>query len=187
MSCISPWLNKTKKVAIVNDIGAIDKIVLPVQWVEHSSQSPDPGGFALSSHSRDFSPEDTPSATLSLFYRGTLVSEGSAQRFNKLLQEMDHELSEAEIEAVSQILSKLADEDAFKKRNCYTLNITGRRVLVVDGEWKKSQTQFHGLLLSVDESGRVIQEIFFEAPPGAFEKYLEVALNSMRTIEWKRR
>lgn len=171
----------------IEDVGAIARMELPEGWIELKSSTPDPGGFNLtSSSSRDFSPAD-PSAVLSLFYRGTLVSEGSAERFEQLLNKKDHELSTEEIDSINQILSKLADEDAFQKRTCYTLNIRGRRVLVVDGEWNKSQTQFHGIMLGVDESGRVIQEVFFEAPVGTFEKYLNEVKNAIGSIEWRGR
>ena len=177
-------MNHTSERINVSDLGAIARFQAPPEWKEVTEEDSEAGGFNRIYYSRDFSP-GIPAVTLSLFFRGTLVSDTSAKKFQNLLHKPDHELSPEEINSLSQVLSKLADEDAFLIRNCATVSISGRRVLVVDGEWKTSQTHFHGLMVDADESAREIQEIFFEAPAEAFEKYLKAVLESIRIIEWK--
>lgn len=168
---------------VVEDLGRIGKLHIPENWQEISSK-PTPE-WAQISYSRDFSPPNAPEATLSIYFRGFLISESSAQRFLELLQEAPHKLSNQEINSINQVLSRIADEEAFALRDIATINLGGRRLLIIDGEWKTSQTQFHGLMVTADETGREIQEIFFEAPASSFMKYLNEVTDSIETIEWK--
>jgi len=167
---------------VVCDLGQIACFRLPPSWKEVPQEKSE---WSQRSYCRDFSPPDDPSAVLSVYFRGFMVSEGSAQRFRSLLQGQGHKLNTEEIDSINQVLSKLADQDAFELRSVLTGDIGGRGVLIIDGEWKTSQTQFHGLMLGADDSGREIQEIFFEAPVTGFMKYLNVVVDSIRTIEWK--
>jgi hypothetical protein len=170
-----------KEAPAVNDLGQIAIFRLPAGWKE---VLPEKSEWADQSYSCDFSPVHDPSALLSVYFRGSPVSEGTAERFHQLLRQPAHKLCQTEINSINQVLSKLADEDAFQMNSIETANINGRQALVVDGEWKTSQTQFHGLMI-VDESGREIQEVFFEAPVAGFMKYLNEVVEAIRTIEWK--
>ncbi len=169
---------------IIKNVGAISELRLPAHWKELGVVPQSEGEYELPAVSRDFSPGD-PKVTLSLFYRGTPISENSAGALKTIVSQPDHELSKAEWNSIHQVLSKMADEEAFQKRKCFTLNIKGRRVLVIDGEWSKSQNQFYGLMLGIDGSGRVIQEVFLEGSEGSFSTYLEEVTSAMRSIEWK--
>lgn len=169
---------------IIRNVGAISELRLPAHWKELGAASPSEGEFELPPSSRDFSPGD-PSLTLSLFYRGSPVSENSAEALKAVFAQPDHELDKTEWDSIHQVLSRMADEEAFQKRKCFTLNIKGRRVLVVDGEWNRSQNQFYGLMLGIDGSGRVIQEVFLEGPENSFRNYLDEVNSAIRSIDWK--
>jgi hypothetical protein len=167
----------------VRDLGQIAAFHIPANWIETTEEPTDPQ-WTRHAYSRDFSPPDDPSATLSIYFRSLEVSEASAGRFTTLLRQLPHELSAQEIGSINQVLSKMADEDAFDMRGAQTHELGNRRVLIIDGEWKASQAQFHGLMIQADDSGREIQEIFFEAPLNSFMKYLNEVVDSIRTIEW---
>lgn len=169
---------------LVSDCGAIAQMTLPKDWVECPQVA---SQWATSVSSRDFTPPGDPSATLSLYFRGTLVSEAAASSFQQILQDLPHSLSSEEVNSISSVLSTIADQDAFEKRSIQTAEIAGRRVLIIDGEWKTSQTEFHGLMIDADGSGREIQEVFFEASAIGFAKYINEVAQSIRTIEWKGR
>ncbi|MBX9687444.1 MAG: hypothetical protein K2X27_12125 [Candidatus Obscuribacterales bacterium] len=166
----------------VLDIGAIESLRIPDGWIE---KSPMPSEWATECLSRDFSPVDDENSTLSSFFRGSLISEASAFRFKRLLEEPAHELAEDEIFSIQQVLSKMAEKDAFEMRSLHTSEIAGKRVLIIDGEWKSTKMQFHGILFNADESGRAIQEIFFEAPLTPFLKYLADVVACIGSIKWK--
>ncbi len=171
----------SKRQLKVSDLGAIATFSLPTGWVENIQAA---SQLAQQSYSRDFSPEEDSFSSLSVFFSGKQISETSANNFRAVISEFPHELSAEEINSISQVLSKMADEDAFDLRSAATAVVSGRRVLIVDGAWKKSQTQFYGLMTEVGES-REIQEIFFEAKMTGFMKYLSVVVDSFQTIEWK--
>lgn len=176
-------MNNTREQVIVSNLGAIARLQIPNAWKEVTEPNSEPGGFNRLNYSRDFSPGD-PSATLSVYFRGTLVSDGSASRFQALLHEPCHELTPEEISSLSQVLSKLADEDAFQIRSCGTAKISDRRVLLIEGEWKTTRIQFHGLMVDADPSAREVQEVFLEAPPESFQRHIKEVLDSINSIEW---
>lgn len=168
--------------AIVIDIGEIHRFNAPRGWHEQPQEQT---YWAHQGYSRDFCPADNPNATLSIYSRGTAISERSAESFQEILHSPVHVLSTPEIESITQVLSKLADQDAFAIGNAQTMTIAGRKVLIVDGEWKTSGIQFHGILLSSGVDGREIQEVFFEAPAQEFSKHLGEAVESICSIKWK--
>jgi hypothetical protein len=168
---------------VVEDLGRIAKLHIPEHWQETSSKPTQ--DWAQISYSRDFSPPNASEATLSIYFRGFLISESSAQRFLQLLIEPPHKLATQEINSINQVLSRIADEEAFAIREISTKDLSGCRVLIIDGEWKTSQTQFQGLMVAADVYGREIQEIFFEAPASSFMKYANVVTDSIRKINWK--
>jgi hypothetical protein len=166
----------------VVDLGQIAGFRPPVGWLE---LPPDRSVADGRSYGRDFSPPADPGAVLSIYFRGSLVSPASADCFAVLLAGLPHELAVREIDACAQVLSRMADQDAFEMRSLATADIGGRRVLVVDGEWKTTRKQFHGLMIATDGAGREIQEIFFEAPPDSFTKHINEVVEAIRAVEWK--
>ena len=101
-----------------------------------------------------------------------------------MLRRPPHVLSGEETGSINQVLSKMADEAAFELRSIVTAGINGRQVLIIDGLWRTTQTQFHGVMIASDASGQEIQEIFFEAPLASFVKHLPDVVRSIRTIAW---
>lgn len=175
-------MTSDNKETVVRELGQIIRFCPPETWRQVPEEKSETG---QRSYSIDFSPPDDSSAVLSVYFRGFLISAASAMRFESLLEEQPHVLSTEEVSALNMVLSKIADEDAFEIRCVQTSEISGRMALVIDGEWKTSHTQFHGLMVPLDESTQEIQEIFFEAPAASFAKYLNEVAECIRAIEWK--
>ena len=171
---------KKNKPAIEN-VGEIAYFVAPDGWIEQPQEQ---SYFAHRGFSHDFCPPGNPNVTLSIYSRGTTISERSAESLQEILHTQLHSLSSSEIESITQVLSKLADQDAFKIHSAQTDFIAGKKVLIVDGHWKISKIQFHGALLASGMNYREIQEIFFEATGQEFSKHFDDATESICSIKW---
>lgn len=168
---------------LIQDIGRIACASLPASWHKAGSQET---GWASPSQSLDFSPSGraAQNVLISFYRRGTPVSEESAEHFKTLLEEPCHNLTASELDSIRQILSKMADEDAFELRNASTNIIGGIKVLSLDGEWKRSSKQFHGILYPSKSCPQQIEEVFFEAPPLDYLRYLHEAASVIKSLQF---
>lgn len=163
----------------ITNLGEIAQFQVPEGW---QALPEDRGGWAQSGYSRDFCPPDSPNVVLSIYNRGSSVPQEAFRKFLELLQEPAHKLESSELDSIAQVLSKLADEEAFEITNAETLMLSGRKILSVDGIWKLSGLIFHGIFISSDD--QQVQEIFFESSPEDFSKYIQEVRNSVFQISW---
>ncbi len=163
----------------VEKLGEIAKFSLPAGWTAASAEN---SQWAQAGYSRDFSPSDAPQAVLSIFHRGCSVPQKSFHDFTQILEEPAHKLNSEELDSIAQVLSKLADDEAFEIYNAEINVINGRKILAVDGSWKLSALLFHGIFIKSDN--QEVQEIFFEAAPQDFAKHINEVRQSIAQIVW---
>lgn len=163
----------------VEKLGEIARFPIPEGWQAAPSDSSE---WAQPGYSKDFRPDDAPNAVLSVFHRGSSVPHAAFNAFKEILEEPPHRLNAAEIELIAQVLSKLADEDAFEIYQAETKAIAARKVLAVDGLWKLSGLLFHGIFIKSENEE--VQEIFFEAAAQDFSKHISHVHASINSIAW---
>lgn len=162
--------------------GQIQWMDLPENWLEKQQNS---SGWDVRSSSREFHPPGDPESSLVLFYRGGPTSEEAGARFKSVLSKPPHHLSPEELASIQITLGNLANPEAFEIREARTEKLNGKMTLVVDGEWKRNRNQFHGVMIDADGTGTVVQELFFEAPSGAYTKHINSVVKALQGIRWK--
>lgn len=152
---------------------------LPDGWVECLPEKHTSGDFL-----KEYRAPENANVKLLFYYRGNRIGSGGAADFLKVLSLPDHELSEEEFSSVDLVIRNASDPDYFLLSSSRTEEINGKRVLVVEGIWKKGGLVDLGLYIDSDKTGSAVQEIHFEAPQSEYELFVDQAEKSLRTIVW---
>jgi hypothetical protein len=183
---INKGLDATSKVAQpegvkVEDRGQIKEMTLPAGWEEGPSTS---GGIGTRSF-REVHPAEFPDAKLCFYYRGLPTSDAAGAAFKAVLDQPPHILSSKEISSLGEILRGKDDPNTFSPLMIKTEDVNGKRVLTVNGRINEKQDDLKEILVDADGTGKVVQEIYFQAPKELYTRYMKAAQDSMKTIEWK--
>ena len=178
-------MESTKRVGaeIVNH-GQIDRMTFPEGWVA-GEPVPNPG---IGSRSfRDVHRADQPEVSVCFFYRGLPVSDGAANYFHAVLQAAPHKLTEAELESVQEILRFKTPfkSEQFLMSSARTEDINGKRVLIVEGSYAASSDRIYEIYVDADGTGRVVQEIYYQAPENSYDRHAKDVMNIVQSIKWK--
>lgn len=174
--------NATKPaVSEVTDLGQISKMNLPTGWEEGVQQQHRQHAASY----QEFHPVGEPECQLGFYYRGRRTSELAGQRFRDLLNKPPHALSRDEIDSLKEIVRDKYSPADFQCSNARTVDIGGKRVLLLEGRYKAIQQDSKHLFIDSDGTGTAVQEIFFQAPKDKFANYAKVAEQSMKSIKWK--
>jgi hypothetical protein len=165
----------------ITDRGQIKSMTLPSGWEEGPSTS---GGIGTRSF-REVHPSEFPDAKLCFYYRGLPASEKAGENFKAILDKPAHILTGAEISSIGEILRGKDDKATFSPLMIKTEDVNGKRVLTVNGRLNERQDDLKEILVNADGTGRVVQEIYFQAPKELYTRYMKDAQNAMNTIEWK--
>lgn len=167
---------------VVKKYGQVEHLKLPSGWNLLPPERPE---WAVIGNSRQFSFTGDPNCSVVLYDRGVRSSNEAGRKFRDLLAKPPHKLDSKEIQEIKVTLGNMADPNFFELREIRTENLNGKNVLVIDGEWKNSQTQFHGLMIDADGSGSLVQEIFFEATPQSYAERIKEVTDALRKLKWK--
>jgi hypothetical protein len=167
----------------VIDHGQIEDMALPNGWLQ-SAPHRFAGGVGTQSL-YEFHPADAPPAKLCFYYRGLPESEEVGQKFRAVLDQEPHHLSGEEMKSLDEVLDDKAGAEAFTPFVARTENWNGKRILIVEGRYVKIGEDAMEIFVDAGGDGRLIQEIFFQAPRDLYEKYWTEAKKSMQSIEWK--
>ena len=126
-----------------------------------------------------------PRASVCFYYRGLRESITVGQNFRNILDRLPHMLMPVEIKSLSAVLRGKENAQEFKMIAARTEDFNGKRVLIVEGRDTKSQDCMYVILVDADGSGRVIQEIYYQAPQEIYPKYLREAKAALNSIQWK--
>lgn len=168
---------------IIAGHGQIAQMTLPGGWVE-KPQGEQLGLTGVQSL-REFHPPTDANAKLCLFFRGEPVDFYAGEQFATVLKCPVHELNNKEWQLLFDILGPTSDPKAFQLERAQTLDLNGKRVLVVEGIWQVYQHKAYQIYVDVDCSGRFLQEIYFMAPKDQFEQYWGLARLCLNSIMWQ--
>jgi len=168
---------------IVNH-GQIDRMTFPQGWVA-GEPAPNPG---IGSRSfREVYRSDDRDSSMCFFYRGLPVNDQAAQTFRAVLSVPAHELTQAEIEPLSEILrfKTPVKSEQFTMTSARTEDLNGKLVLIVEGRYTGGAEQIYEIYVDADGSGRFVQEIYFQAPKEQYERHFKEASDAINSIRWK--
>lgn len=165
----------------ITNFGVVATCRLPAGWVENVA----PAADTQSVRFREFHPADHPAAKICFFFRGHRVTESAAGDFQKLFSKADHYLTPSEFKSLAEILRDLADEAAFKLLQAATRDLSGRKVLTVEGRFIRSEHDTYSVYVDVDGSGSIVQEVHYQAPKADYPRYLKEVKLSVDSIQWR--
>ena len=164
------------------DKGLFKRISIPDGWVLLDMRDEARlGVFYIS----EFQPPNEPNVWLSFFYRGRPVGCEASEKFLILLSKPPHDLAEEELLPVMPIMANLSDPREFNQLSARTEDLNGKRVLVVEGTWNQPPLKTRHVFMDAEGDGRVVQEVYYQAPEGLYDRYLPTAMEAFNSIEWK--
>lgn len=179
----SPSSNDQRRIEDrIDGMEPISAISIPNSWKREIVEP----GFGEVAKSTSFLPPDGDGTALALYDRGYPIAASEALQFQSILDKAPHKLTAAEIEMLNeQVLGTVGDRSAFNITSAKTKMINGRNVLTIDGEWREGGKKFHGMYLPKDESGRMIQEMYYEGQEPHFSRHYSDAVKAMEAVRWK--
>ncbi len=165
----------------IRDHGQIKEMTLPKDWVEGG---PYPMNGPGTRSFREFHPTEDPKALIGFYYRGLKISEDGGNNFHDILSKPPHSLSQVELASLSDVLRDKGQPEEFSMYSAKTMDWNGKKVLVVEGRYKELQQDAVEIFIDANNDGRVVQEVYYQAPKDSFLKYLKAAKDSLRSIEW---
>lgn len=159
--------------------GQIATMRLPAGWSEGEPLT------IRTSSLRQFNPGDKSDTALCFFYRGGPVSQLSAQSFHQVIQAPPHRLSDEEVKSIKEVLRDLAETKAFTMSTAQTANLGSKVVLIVEGTFDETLHQRYEIFVDADQSGALVQEVYFQAPKPDFDQYLEQVKAALESINWR--
>lgn len=167
----------------IADHGQVKRITFPPGWEEGSSDA----GAQIGSRSfRQVNPDRREDVSVCFFYRGLPVDAEAGKNFHAILGKPPHVLERKEMESIDRVLQiKTPLNKFFDIIACHTIELNGKRVLVVEGRYPESGDHILEMYIDADGTGRVIQEIYYQAPKQDYGRYLRAVQSTFETIAWK--
>lgn len=128
-----------------------------------------------------------PRASICFYYRGAPESYSVGMSFKSILEQPPHTLLPRELKVLSTVLRGKDDPKAFSIITARTADYNDKRVLIIEGRVISSQEDIYALIVDADGSGRVIQEVYYQAPKEVYLKFLRDARSALKSIKWKNR
>jgi hypothetical protein len=187
----------------VKDAGPIQQMTAPMGWTFLQEK----GLMGLGTRALiQFTPSECESICLSVFYRGVPIGDNAAVDFQRILRSRpainrSEVLVAQEIRALSDVMNRSTVGDnqysnatgnpsaKFKLRSAQTVNLNGRTVLEVDGSfldiYGNSIKDFRGIYANGGLHATRIQQVFLQARPEEFPRYLRDYKAAINSIQWK--
>lgn len=175
--------NASESAAVVENEGRIKSAQLPVDWREvWFAEGPDPSVLRTE---RIFKPAADKESEIVFFLRGRRLVDFVGEQFVQVLCQNSHTLSQEEISALVLVLADLADPESFELTEACTRELSGRMVLEVRGIWLYDERLYHGVLLPVEDTGQIVQQIYLMAPPERLGQYDSQFEALLATVQWR--
>lgn len=168
---------------VITGLGQILSIELPEGWTEHTQQS-HTRTFNGARSVREFYAPDPSKAKLVFFYRGMAIDPDSAAAFSQIIKSPAHKISAQEFASLEEVLGNMAYAKDYRPSKVETVDLNGRRVLQVEGEYINARNTTIELLIDCDGTGSYVQQLYFLAPKDEFAQEASLAKQIINSIEW---
>ena len=190
------------------DRGPISDIDLPSGWRQRESSF---GSIGLSSN-ETFSPPGDNGTTIGIYSNGLRAGSESAKAFldllkNKPAEDGPQRLTADEIRSLSEIMGRYQAGDnqytnsgkyrppAFEITSAYTMQLNGKTVLAVEGNFKDGNKtdaqgravtrQYKGIFADTDGTGSRVEQVFLSTAPGTLHQHVREFNETLDSIKWK--
>jgi hypothetical protein len=164
---------------VVTDLGQVARVSIPFGWT------------GLQSHEMDdrivrvWQYEKEPRVRFVSYERNGELSFNGAGAFTRILYDEFHNLNRPELDTLEELLEAAHKRDNFEISAAYTSYLNNRRMLRLDGTWKRDNISSIGIWIDADGKGRRVQQLAFLAPKDIFEAYFAEAQDIFESIRWK--
>ena len=181
LSCARQLLAEKVQGNAMQNEGQIVRMEIPAGWsrstVEH--KLPAAANFV------EYHADANEAVKLCTYYRGHRISKDAGKRFHELLAAAPHELTGQEYAALQEVLRDKANPEDFRVKSKKTEKIRGKMVLFVEGNFKAIKQDCYAIYVDAEDTGEVVQEIFYQAPQAVYSEYLKAAEAAINSIVWK--
>lgn len=174
---------------IAKDMGPIDEMTLAGNW---TGGTPEYGRTSPAYIRRTYQLADEPQAILKYNDRGLRIPQTDGNSFNALLSEPfdksthAHQINNPESLKTSQKrVLNFMDPDNIALEKASVLEVGGKRVLMIRGEYKEQGKPFLKMYFPADEDGTAVRELEYKAPVNIFAKHLNAIQEALWSIKWK--
>ena len=191
---------KSLSCLVVNE-GAIKTMALPEGWTSAKRFSNGIG----QRYRESFRPPGEREAEICVFYRAMAISDEAANAFRHLIgQGASQTLTRGQIIAMQEVMGITSVGDnqhtnsstnprfapRFHLRNACTTKVQDRVVLLVEGNFQDESShktaEFKGIFVDTDGTGKMVQEIYYQAPQTKFARFLPWFEKCLaESMEWK--
>jgi hypothetical protein len=180
---IPPAVGATK-LPEAKDIGQVADMKLPAGFVPGAQRD---GGSGSNSFFQEYHSGADPSLQVYFEYRGHRMSQDASTKFHQALAAAPHNLSQTELKSLGELLQGKSDPGDFQISTAKTQDVSGKRVLLVEGDYVNQTPPLRARTLYVDSdgTGSAVQEITFQAPTSSFNKNIVQGTRSLDSITWK--
>lgn len=161
--------------------GQISRMTMPAGWSKSTVQH----SLPVAANFVEYHADANKDAKLCTYYRGHRISQMAGKRFHEMLEAPPHDLSGADYASLKEVLRDKANPEDFVVSSKKTIKVNGKKVLLVEGKFKAIKQDTYSIYVDADDTGEVVQEIFFQAPQEVYKDYFEAALAAIRSIGWK--
>lgn len=166
--------------AEIANYGQIKRLVLPDEWQESDTTSSGSHGLDL----REFLLSSHKDVRLCIYYRGFPLSTESGEAFRRILQPPPHFLTMEEMTNLDELLEDSSNLELFSPASAQTLDVGGKRVFILEGRWIQLGWNTYALYAACDDSGTVVQQIYFLSPVTDYTGLLPNVRLFLDSIEW---
>lgn len=167
---------------IIQDHGQIKVLNLPQEFQEVEIEA-EAGALSVNSI-KEFQVSGVDDTRLCLYYRGSKVSNQSAQNFKNILAMKPHVLKDGELDSIREILDDVVQSDIFSTLVTATEVIQEKTVLKVEGTWIQQNWNMYAIYIDASGDGSVVQQVYFLAPKDSYLRYVSGIKNSIKSIQW---
>lgn len=155
------------------------EITLPEHWVE-SANSPERTNMG---NLHTFVVANISVPRICYFRRRSPISAECAADFATVLAEPAHALSELELRKLNLVYFPAGRKELFEKFRCETIDLSGRRVLLLEGLWKEQGDFDYSVYFNYS---LWVHVLFYSAKPDVYQDFLPEAKKAFETVEWKK-
>ncbi len=171
---------------IEENLGVVKSFELPDNWEKEIVEEPDdpdeppPGGRTTNI----FHPAGDRQVLFCHHHRSQQLSRLAAEKFQAILYAPFHDLTEKEIEDLSEVIEGLANKDVFSISQAGTGYLNDRRIIRIKGDWLTTQQSTMSCFADSSGNGRLVQNLYFSAPLGQLEQVTNLAESIFLSIRW---
>lgn len=164
---------------IVSDMGQVAQISIPYGWI--GLQPHEAGDRVV----RVWQHDKEPRVRFVSYERNGELSFNGAQAFTRILYDEFHNLNRPELDSLEELLEAAHNREHFEVSASYTSYLNNRRMLRLDGTWRRDGIASIAIWIDADGKGRRVQQLAFLAPREIFEAYFAEAQFIFESVRWK--